>query len=285
MGSDAAGTIESIGQLAADRSDFKIGDDVFVVPFRSCRRCTYCLAGEEQLCQQYKILGRQIPGTQAEYIVAPVDYLMSKPKDLSWEETAAFPLAYLTAYHMLAQKTKINPLDWILIWGASSGIGSAAIQFAKLFGARIIATASSDEKVEFALKLGCDFVVNYTAESVSQCVKEFTEGMGVDIVFEHVGQESWDHSLRALKKGGKIVTCGATTGALVSIDIRHIYIKHQQIIGSTMGNRNDLLEIVKLLEAGKIKPIVYKSLHFDRIKEAHKLLHGNKQKGKIVITF
>lgn len=285
MGSDAAGQIDNMGQLAADKGNFKIGDAVFVVPFRCCRRCSHCLEGEEQLCQNYKILGAQLPGVQAEYITAPSDFIMAKPEKLTWEETAAFPLAFLTAYHMLVKKIQLRPLDWVLIWGASSGIGSAAIQLAKLFSAQVIGTASSQTKEEFALKMGCDYVINYTREKVSEKVKDITRGNGVDVVFEHVGQDSWYDSLGALKKGGKIITCGATTGATVQIDIRHIFYKHQQIIGSTMGKRSDLCAIVRLLDSGKIKPVVYKCLPYSRIQDAHLILERNKQQGKVVVSF
>ena len=253
MGSDGAGIVEQLGDNVKNKAPFTKGDEVFIVPFRTCGICSYCLCGAEQLCAQYRILGEYINGTQAEYITAPWDYLLRKPKNLTLQEAAAFPLAFLTAYHMLVKKVHLNPLDWVLIWGAGSGIGSAAIQIAKLYGARIITTASSQEKMDFALENDADFVINYLTENVSARIKEITNNRGVDLIFEHVGQESWQHSLRSLAKGGKIITCGATTGAKVSIDLRHLFLKHQQIIGSTMGTRGDLVEIMKWIEEEKIR--------------------------------
>jgi NADPH:quinone reductase-like Zn-dependent oxidoreductase len=237
------------------------------------------------MCTEYKVLGEYLDGTHAEYLTIPWNYVLPKPRTLSWEETAAFPLAFLTAYHMLVKKVQLKPSDWILIWGASSGIGSAAVQIAKLYDCKIIATVSSQAKMDFATQLGVDYTINYIVEDVSKRIKEITNNTGVNVIFEHVGQDSWPHSLRALAKGGKIITCGATTGPKVSIDLRHLFLKHQQIIGSTMGNRQDLKEIKNLMDDGKIKPIVYRSLPFNEIKKAHQLLEQNQQQGKIVISF
>jgi NADPH:quinone reductase-like Zn-dependent oxidoreductase len=285
MGSDGAGVVKQLGDFAKNKAPFKTDDEVVIVPFRTCGLCSHCLCGAEQLCAQYKILGEHINGTQAEYITVPWDYLLPKPKNLTWSEAAAFPLAFLTAYHMLVKKVQLNLGDWVLIWGASSGIGSVAIQIAKLYGARVITTASSREKMDFALENGADFIINYLTENVSSRVKEITNSRGVDVIFEHVGQESWHHSLRSLAKGGKIITCGATTGAKVSIDLRHLFVKHHQIIGSTMGARGDLVEIIKLIEEEKLKPMVYKSYHFTEIKQAHQILEKDQQQGKIVVLF
>jgi len=172
-----------------------------------------------------------------------------------------------------------------LVTGASSGIGSAAIQIAKLYGAEVITTSGSEQKSEFAYNLGADHVINYHENNVSKMLLEITNGRGVDFVFEHVGEESWPSSLRSLKKGGKIIVCGSTSGPNVQLDLRHLYIKHQQIIGSTMGNRKDLQELSQLIDQGKLKPIISESLHFTEIKKAHEILEQNKQMGKIVIKF
>jgi NADPH:quinone reductase-like Zn-dependent oxidoreductase len=186
---------------------------------------------------------------------------------------------------MLVKKVQLLKGQYILIWGASSGIGSAAIQIAKIYGTTIITTAGTDEKTEFARHIGADFVINYDQENVSEKVREITNNQGVDIVFEHIGEQSWPHSLRSLKRGGKIVICGSTTGPKVGLDLRHIYIKHQQIIGSTMGNRQDLSELSSLIDMGKIKPIVGTSLSYKDIHQAHQILENNQQKGKVVINF
>lgn len=285
MGSDGSGIIEEMGDSVQEKVYISKGSEVIIVPFRTCGKCSYCLSGEEQLCDYYFILGEHLDGTQVEYICVPENYILPKPEKLTYEEAAAFPLAFMTAYHMLIRKAKIKESDWILIWGASSGIGSAAIQIAKSYKTNVIATAGDKDKMEMASKLGADFVINYKEDKVSSKVKEITEGRGVDVVFEHPGKASWSDSIRSLNKGGKLVTCGATTGPRVDLDIRHLFIKHQQIIGSTMGNRKDLLEIIDLINTGKFKPVVGHNFSFKDIKKAHQVLEDNKQQGKVVITF
>jgi NADPH:quinone reductase-like Zn-dependent oxidoreductase len=281
MGSDAAGIITDSGSRVRSAGRYKEGDEVFIVPFRS----DMPYGSAEELSEHYLILGEHQDGVQAEYVCAPADFIMPKPAVLSWQETAAFPLAFMTAYHMLVKKVRLESSQTILIWGASSGIGSVAIQIARLYGTRIISTAGSVKKSEFARQLGADLVINYKTERVSDLVREFTAGKGVDIVFEHVGEQSWPESVRSLKKGGKIITCGATTGARVQIDLRHLFIKHQQIIGSTMGNRQDLSEICHLIGEYKLKPPIGKVFPYDKIRQAHEFLESGQQMGKVVIDF
>lgn len=285
MGSDGAGVIEKIGETAEKVSGWKSGDEVIMAPIRSCGKCAACLNEQENLCMHFQIPGEQVDGTQAEYIVVPAQYVFNKPKQLSWEEAAALPLASLTANHMLTRKVQIKSGDWILVWGASSGVGSAAIQIAKSFGARVITTVGSDDKKQLAEKLGADFIINYNDQPVGKAVKDLTNGNGVDVVIEHSGEKTWPDSLRALKLGGKIVTCGATTGSKVQIDLRALFIKHQQIIGSTMGTRQDLAEVIKLVEHGNFKPIVGRVFPFREIKAAHEWLEQGRQSGKVVISF
>ena len=276
MGSDGAGIIEEVGTNIQSKGKIKSGDEVFIVPFRT----NLPYGSAEEICDHYAILGEHLDGTQAEFVVAPADFVMAKPKGLDWEQTAAFPLAFMTAYHMLTKKIQLEEGHFVLIWGASSGIGSAAIQIAKLKGTTVITTAGTDEKIIFAQKLGADYVINYNNENVSHKIKDITNGRGVDVVFEHVGEKSWPDSLRSLKIGGRIVTCGATTGSSVRIDLRHLFIKHQQIIGSTMGNRQDLSELTSLIEQGKIKPIVGQVFPYTDIQAAHNVLEENRQLGK-----
>lgn len=281
LGSDGAGTIELVGSDVHKNEHIKIGQEVFIVPFRSDKP----IGSNEELSDRYEILGEHLNGTQAEFISVPVDFVMPKPNHLTWNEAAAFPLAYMTAYHMLTKKVQLKEEQSMLIWGASSGIGSAAIQIAKHYGIKVITTSGSEQKTEFAYSLGADHVINYKDENVSKTVLEITNGLGVDFVFEHVGEESWPSSLKSLKKGGKIIVCGSTTGPKVHLDLRHLYIKHQQIIGSTMGNREDLAELSILIDLGKIKPIVGECFHFTEIKKAHEILEKNQHMGKIVIKF
>ena len=282
MGSDGAGIITEIG---SNVKNLKIGDEVIIVPFKSCGTCNSCKSEQEQLCNNYQVRGEHLNGCQAEYISVDEKYLLPKPKSLSFAEAAAFPLAYMTAYHMLTSKVQLKSNQTILIWGASSGIGSGAIQIAKNLQVNVITTIGSEDKRKYAKNLGADFVINYLEENVAAKVKEFTEGNGVDVVFEHPGKSTFHTSMRVLKTGGKIVTCGATTGPIVNLDLRHLFIKHQQIIGSTMGNRNDLIELIELIKNDKIKPIVGQIFPFHKIQNAHKMLEEGKQLGKIVIDF
>ncbi len=284
-GSDASGTIEALGGDIPANYPLIAGDPVIILPFRTCQKCEFCLGGHEELCLEYQIAGEQINGYMAEYVSVPAKYLLKKPVNLDFPQAAAFPLAFLTAFHMLTIKAKLQKNNWVMIWGASSGIGHAAIQISKHLGAKVISTAGSKEKETFAIKMGSDFVINYTKSDVTEEIKKITSGHGVDVVFEHVGQDSWPDSLKILARGGKIVTCGATTGANVRINLRHLFIKHQQIIGSTMGNRKDMINIIKLIEANVLQPHVCKVFSIDDISDAHNYLENGKQMGKVVVTF
>lgn len=282
LGSDGVGEIIEVGKNV---SKYKISEEVIIVPFKSCETCENCLNGKEQLCKHYQIRGEHIDGCQAENIVVDDAYILPKPQNISFVEAAAFPLAYMTAYHMLIAKGDLQKNQTVLIWGASSGIGSGAIQISKQIGAKVITTVSSVKTTEYAHNLGADYIINYNKENVTSKIKEFTNGKGVDLVFEHPGKSTFLTSMRVLKTGGKIVTCGATTGPIVNIDLRHLFIKHQQIIGSTMGNKNDLVQLIALINEGKIKPVVSQSFPYSEIRAAHKALEEGKQLGKIVIEF
>ncbi len=283
MGSDAAGVIEKING-DEQQSEFQAGDEVILAPYRCCGACDFCLNDKENFCAKYQIAGEQIQGYLADYVTIPLRYLLPRPKNIGWEAAAAFPLAYMTAWHMLHRKAQVGIDDRILVWGASSGVGSAAIQIAKAAGALVITTAGNDKKLEFGLKIGADHVINYQNENVGLRTLEITGGDGVDIIIEHVGAASWPHSLRALKRGGKIVTCGATTGAEVRIDLRHLFIKHQQILGSTMGDMQDLRSLLGLIEKEKIIPVYSHVLPLEEIREAHKILENGENMGKIVLN-
>jgi len=285
MGSDAAGTVEQIGQLAQRDFAFQTGDKVITVPIRTCGHCEFCVRGEENLCRQFHIPGESVQGVQAEFIAVPAKYIVPKPANFNWEEAAALPLAAMTAYHMLVRKANLRYNDWILIYGASSGVGSAAIQMAKAIGAKIITTVGSAEKARLAESLGAHYVLNYTEGNIGKKVRRITGGRGVDVVFEHTGMKTWNDSLRALRTGGKLVTCGATTGPIVKIDIRALFIRHQQLIGSTMGTQRDMLDVLQMADRGQLKPLVSKIFSFEQIKEAHRFLAEGRQFGKVVIRF
>jgi len=284
MGSDCAGVITDVGE-SARQFGFNQGDHVIHIPIRSCGVCPACLSGNENLCLHFNIPGEHAPGVQSEFLAIPARYLVRKPEDLSWAEAAALPLAGMTAYHMLMQKTAISSDNWVLVWGASSGVGSAAIQIAKAAGARVITTAGSAEKAEWAKKSGADHVILYKETSVGRMVREITGGRGVDVVIEHSGEMTWNESLRSLNKGGKIITCGATTGAVVRIDLRAVFIKQQQIIGSTMGTPKDMQSLLELVRQGKFRPVVSKLFSYQDVRPAHEYLEQGNQIGKVVLLF
>ena len=285
MGSDAAGVIELVGEKANLEYNFKAGDEVLIAPIRSCGNCEFCTKGQENLCPDFHIPGESAEGVQADFIAVPAKYVYPKPDRLNWDEAAALPLAAMTANHMITRKAELKAGQWILVYGASSGVGSAAIQIAKARGAHVITTVGTDEKERLAKDLGADFIINYTKQPIGKTVRSLTEGRGVDVVLEHTGEKTWNESLRALRKGGKLVTCGATTGPFVRIDLRALFIRHQQLIGSTMGTFQDMQEIIDLAQQGKLKPVISKVFPFGKIREAHDWLEQGKQFGKVVISF
>jgi len=285
VGSDGAGVVVEKGNRVDDTKPVNISSDVIIVPYRIIGDSQSDDGREDELSDAYRICGEHFDGTCAQYVAVPADYVLPKPASLTWEEAAAYPLSYMTSYHMLMKKIKIKKNDWILVWGASSGIGSAAIQIAKYRGAHVITTAGTPEKEQFALNLGSDFVINYRKENVGHQVKEITKGSGVHYVFEHIGQDSWLHSMRSLRKGGTIISCGATSGPYVRVDLRHLFIKHQRIIGSTMGNRQDLGELARLFEDGLLKPVIDSVYPFEKIKDAHERMERAEHMGKIVLRF
>ncbi len=285
MGSEASGIVVEVGEVAHDKYHFKKGDEVFTVPIRTCGHCVYCLSGRENLCYEFAIPGETEEGVQAQYIAVPGDFVLKKPANLNWEETAAFPLAGMTAYHMLSEKAHVRPEDWVLVYGASSGVGSSAIQIAKAFGASVITTVGNAEKEKLAKQLGADYVIRYDQQPIGKTVKEITNGEGADIIIEHPGQKTWQESLRALRRGGKIVTCGATTGYQAEFDIRSLFIKHQQIIGSTMGTRKDIIDLLALIERGIFKPVIARVFSYEEVQEAHRFLEEGKAFGKVVLKF
>lgn len=279
-GSDGAGVVAGKGEGI---KDLKVGEDVVIIPNVGCGNCHHCVDGWDNLCESYGIVGETCDGCDAEMIVLPRRNVIPMPKGLSYAEAAAVPLVFMTAWHMLVTKAHIAPNQFVLILGANSGVGSAAIQIAKLHGAHIIATAGSDEKLEKAKAMGADFVVNHYKEKISDRVKEITEKKGVDIVMEHVGKATWEESLKSLAKCGKIVTCGATTGGDVKINLQHLFHKHQQIIGSTMATRGELLEIMHFVWQKKLKPVVDRSFPLQEVADAHRYLEEHKHFGKVVL--
>ncbi|MBI3006007.1 MAG: zinc-binding dehydrogenase [Ignavibacteriales bacterium] len=279
-GVDAAGVVAEVGSAVRH---VKPGDRVVVAQGISCGHCKFCLNGSDNLCKDYILIGEHRDGADAEFLAIPGRNVLPLSEKISFEQAAAGALVFLTAWQMLVEKAQVQPGDDVLCVGVGSGIGSAAIQIAKLFGARVIATTSSEEKVEKAKEIGADDVVNYKKQSVSEEIRKLTSKKGVEIIIDHVGKSVWDECIRSLTKGGKLVTCGATSGYDAVTDLRYVFYKQLQILGSTMGKKGDLVTILKFFEEGKLKPVIDRMMPLSQIKEAHRILEEGKQFGKIVL--
>lgn len=282
LGCDTAGVVEEVGTQV---KNFQKGDRVFLFPLFSCGECKNCKKGLVNLCRKFQIPGEHVNGTHREYFSAPESHFIKLADNISFEEAAAFPLTFMTAWHMLVYNGKIEKDMDVLVIAAASGIGSAAVQIAKHFGVRVIATASGADKIQKTKELGADFVIDHYQESIAKRVKEITNKKGVELIFEHVGEKVWDDCLKSLAWGGKLVTCGATSGPNVCMDLRHIFIKQQQIIGSTMGTKEELIQIHELMAEGKLNSKVAKVFPFEHVKEAHEFLEKTKGFGKVVLNW
>lgn len=281
LGSDIAGVVDALGPGV---TDLPLGLEAVVNPGLSCGRCRACLLGEDNLCPAYGILGEHVSGGYCEALVVPVQNIVARPAGLSPAAAAAFPLAMLTAWQMLVKKARLAPGETLLVIGAASGVGSAAVQIGKLLGAQVIATATSDEKLARARALGADDVINTASENLIDGVKQRTRRRGADVVFEHVGKALFAQAIIACARGGRIVTCGATTGYDATIDLRHVFFRQITIFGSTMGSKGDMYDIVSHIEAGRLRPVVDRLLPLAQAAEAHQLLADRRQFGKIVLT-
>ncbi len=281
-GCDIAGAVEVIGD-DVDRGHIKPGERVIVAPGLSCFKCSYCLAGMDNLCETFRIIGGQVDGGYAEYARVPAINIVPIPDGISFEEAAAFPLTFLTSWHMLIDRARLAPGEDVLIIGAGSGIGVAAVQIAKLAGARVFATAGNQEKLELAKQLGADEIINHTREDFAKKVKEITGGKGVDVVYEHVGPATWDKSIASLAKNGRLVTCGATTGPGVKLDLRFIFMRQQTILGSIMGTRRDLLAVTNLVGQKKLKPVIDTTYPLAEARKAQERMLSRENFGKIIL--
>ena len=278
-GADVAGEIADGGDSRAP-----VGQRVMVQPGLSCGRCAKCLAGEDNFCPSYDILGYQSDGGYAEYVTVPAINLIPIPDHVTDVDAAAFPLAFLTAWHMLVTRARLTASDTVLVLAAGSGVGQAAVQVAKAFHARVIATAGGEEKVARAQSLGADEVVNHYQEDLVSTVRRLTANRGVDIVVEHVGIATWDKSVRCLARGGRLVTCGATTGFEAALDLRHLFARQLSLIGSYMGAKRDLMQAADLFAKGVFKPVVDRTFPLAEAAQAHRRLEASEQFGKIVLT-
>ena len=281
LGNDIAGVVREVGELV---SWVNAGDEVMIQPGVSCGHCAACLAGRDNMCDEYDMIGYRRNGGYAELVAVPGVNVIPKPKNLSWAEAAALPLVTLTAWHMLVKRAQVQPGEDVLVHAAGSGVGSLGIQIAKLHGARVIATASSESKLEKARELGADEIINYSSDDWPKQVKRLTGGRGVDIVFEHTGDATWPGSILSLKKGGRLVTCGATSGFDARTDLRHVFYRHLTILGSMMGSKADLLAAMKFIESGQIRAVVDRTLPLAEARKAHELMEDRAQFGKLVLV-
>ncbi len=279
-GCDIAGEVSGMGEAVAG---VEIGSKVLVAPGFGCGRCEPCSLGNDHLCRHYGIMGETRDGGYAPWVVVPARLLLDLPEGLSFEEGAAFPLAFLTAWHMLVVRAEVQPGERVLVQAAGSGVGSAAVQIACLLGARVIATAGTDAKLERAAELGAEDTINYNEADFPEEVSRLTNKRGVDVVVEHVGQATWDGSVRCLAKGGRLVTCGATTGPVGDLHLPRLFFKSLSILGSTMGSRGELHRIVQLMEQRKLHPVVDRVLDLEEVREAHRILEDREAFGKIVL--
>jgi NADPH:quinone reductase-like Zn-dependent oxidoreductase len=280
-GSDAAGVVEEIG---AGVKDLKAGDRVFLSPGYSCGRCEACFSGNDPLCRDYGLIGEHRNGTQAEFVALDARQILPLPEGLSFTDGAAFPLVFLTAWHMLVARARVRPGETVLVHAGGGGVGTAAIQIARLHGARVLATVGSEEKAAKVIALGADLAINYRKEDFLDAVRRATARRGVDVVIESIGRETWAKSLQALARGGRLVTCGATTGFEAATDLRFVFFKGLSILGSTMGNRAELLRIARLCGEGRLRPVVDRVLPFEQVADGHRAMAGRALFGKIVLT-
>lgn len=279
-GSDAAGLVVKKSESV---KGCEVGSRVLLAPgYSDCKKCLACVRGDDNLCKSYKILGHGRSGVYAEYVKVPADQVLPIPDGLNFEQAAAIPLVFLTSWNMLVHLAKVEQGEIVLVLGAGSGVGSAAIQIAKLFDAHVIATASTEDKLKLAAELGADDLINSEKEDFLSVVRKLTDGFGVNVVFEHVGKVTWERSLRALRTGGRLVTCGATTGYEAITDLRHVFSRGLQIYGNFMGRRAGLIEALRFFP-NRLRPVVDACFPLSEAAIAHQRLMDRKQFGKVIL--
>jgi NADPH:quinone reductase-like Zn-dependent oxidoreductase len=281
LGADVAGEVVRTGDLCWR---VKPGQRVLLAPATSCRQCEWCVSGHDNRCAKYAVLGAQVDGGYREYMAAPEWAVIPIPAELSFADAAAVPLVFLTAWHMLFARAGLEAGEDVLVLGASSGVGSAAIQIAKLFHCRVIATAGGEAKMAKAAELGADFVIDHYAQNIAAEVRRITGKRGVDVVVEHVGAATWERSVQSLAAGGRLVTCGATTGYDVKLDLRFLFSKQQTVMGSYMGTLGELHRVLKFVFAGKLRPVIDTTFPLAEAEAAHRRLERREQFGKVILT-
>ena len=281
LGSDASGVVLAAG---AKVHGIKVGDEVIVNPALYCWCCENCLTGQHSQCESFGIVGLSSPGTFAEKVVVPFYTVWPKPSHLDFAEAAALSLVYQTAWRMLFARAHLLPGETVLIHGIGGGVALAALQLAKLSDAEVIVTSSSNEKLDKAKKIGAGHIINYkTAGDVAKAVKDITNGRGVDIVLDSIGAGTWETNFAAVRKGGRVVLCGVTTGAQAPTDLRSLYWKQVTVLGSTMGSNSDFRGMLKTVAAAKLKPVIDSIHPLQDIQKAMGRMERGEQFGKIVL--
>lgn len=280
LGSDIAGEIVEVGELC---ERVKPGWRVLLSPGLSCRQCEQCLLGNDNLCRRFTMFGYAVDGGNSELLAAPEYSVIQIPDDLSFEEAAAAPLVFLTAWHMLMSRARLQPGEDVLVLAASSGVGQAAIQIAKMFQCRVIATAGGEEKLARARELGADHVIAHYAQDISAEVRRITAKRGVDVVIEHVGIATWQKSLESLAPAGRLVTCGATTGHEAAVDLRFLFSKQWSLLGSFMGSLGELRQVLKFVFRKQLRPVIDRVYPLSEIRSAHERLERKEQFGKVLV--
>jgi NADPH:quinone reductase-like Zn-dependent oxidoreductase len=281
LGSDIAGEVVEVGEYVGG---VKPGQRVLLAPMHSCGHCQKCVAGLQNQCREFTALGNAVDGGDCELMAVPAANVIPIPDELDFNHAASVPLVFLTAWHMLVGRAGVRPGQTVLVLGAGSGVGIAAIQIAKLFHCRVITTAGDQTKLEKARALGADFGIDHYTQRISEEVRKITNKEGVDIVVEHVGAATWDESLKSLKSSGTLVICGATTGPEVKIDLRHLFARQLTLLGSYMGTMGELHEVLSHVFAGRLKPVVDRAFPLQELRAAHEYLEKSQMFGKIVVN-
>ena len=281
LGSDGSGTIVETGDSV---KQFMQGDDVVIQPGTFSNSCNFVKEGKENYSNNYGILGETESGVQSDYVVLDPINVHKKASHLSFEQAAGMQLVFMTAHQMLVKRAELQQHETVLIYGGASGVGSAAIQIVKDIGATVIATVGDKSKINYAYEMGADYVILHNEGKIKNLISDVCDKKGVDVVFEHIGLATWKDSLKVLNKGGRIVTCGATTGNLVELDLAHLFIKQQSILGSTMADMSTFTSVMEKINNKIYKPFVDRIFNFNDVKNAHIRIENRKQMGKVILV-
>jgi len=281
LGNDIVGEITELG---AGVTHLAVGQKTLVNPTLSCGHCAACANGDDNLCRSYDVIGRKRNGGYAEFVSVPAVNCLPYPENLAWEQAAAVPLVFLTAWHMLVTRARVRPGEDVLVIGAGSGVGSAAVQIARLHGARVIATAGSPAKLTKARVLGAHETIDHATEDIAARARALTGKKGVDVVFEHVGGPVFEAAVASLARDGRLVTCGDTIGGRATLDLNLLFGRHLTLLGSWMGRRSDLNEALKHVASGALKPVVDAVLPLAEARRAHERIEARDHFGKLVLV-